>query len=145
MSVEANLRGVACPAGSAPWQGLPAAGRPPGLMEPAPGGRAARASLEASVTDLLGGLGATSDRVAESLRRAGVRGTPGRPASAPMAVFLAAVVGADPAVRAVTATADEVRIERHARWRSTVTVRFPPPVAAFARAFDVGFYAGLRG
>jgi hypothetical protein len=58
--------------------------------------------LKRQVGDLLVGLGTTADEVASSLGASGVRGTPRSNRTCPVALYLSAIMGADPRVRSVT-------------------------------------------
>lgn len=96
------------------WRAPPLLGPPDPIgttevMETAPGGAPAgswhvdprrRRRVRKRVLALLCGLGERPGDVAESLWRAGARGDPRGHGRTPVARFLAAVVGADPLVRA---------------------------------------------
>lgn len=122
------------------------------VMEPARGGASAgvwhldprrRRRVRRQVLALLCGLGERPGDVAESLRRAGARADlrdHGRP---PVVRFLVAVVGADPLVGGVTVADGIVTVTLRVRWRATVRVPLPPPVATFAAAFEQGLYPAL--
>lgn len=148
-----NLVGAACIfPGVAPLLGPPDAlgtgelMAPAGAGSPMPGGRAdrlRRGDLVEEVRGLLARLGDRPGDVADSLRRAGVRGDPADRARAPVTMFVSAVVAADPSVEAVSVEGAAVVVTRSVRWRATVRVAFPPSVATFAVAFEHGLYPAL--
>lgn len=115
-----------------------------GAPVPAPGAPAELDGwpLAREVRRLLAELGPTPGDVAAALQEAGVRGVPCRLERSPMAAFLMAVVGADPAV-------DVLELRRHAvglstrGGRSPVTVPFPAAVRDFLSAFDARCYPML--
>jgi hypothetical protein len=92
---------------------------------------------------LLAALGTTSGSVAAGLEAAGVRAAPEDPARSPLALFLTAVVGADPNVQGLRVRPDAVVVELRAWWRPPVTVFLPPVVHEFSAAFDAGCYPAL--
>ena len=106
-------------------------------------GRRGRRHLTKEVGALLAGLGERPGAVAESLRDAGVRGAPRDRDRLPVAMFLAAVIGADPSVKAVSLDKGAVAVKLSARWRQTVRVALPPPILTFSAAFDEGLYPAL--
>ena len=117
----------------------------PGLFLPVgPGNRqASRHRAAEAVRALLVALGDRPGVVAESLRQAAVQGRPGDHARAPVALFISAVVGADPSIESVSVGDDAVTVALDVRPRTTVRVEFPPPVVSFAAAFDQGLYPAL--
>ena len=99
--------------------------------------------LATELRGLLGTLGSSCGSVATALEAAGVRATPGDPHRSPVGLFLSAVVGADPTVKAVRVRGDAVVVDLRAWWRPTVTVPLPPVVVEFRAAFDAGCYPAL--
>lgn len=95
------------------------------------------------VRRLLGALGTSPGSVAAALEGAGVRGSLGDRAGSPAALYLRAVVGADPEVRSVTVGGAEVAVDLRAWWRPDVTVALPQIVHDFTVAFDAGCYPAL--
>ncbi len=95
--------------------------------------------LKRQVGDLLVGLGATADEVASSLEAAGVRGTPRSNRTCPIALYLSAVMGADPRVRSVTVGHCSMVIALVApdlRPAGRLLLQLPKPVRRFVSAFD---------
>ena len=95
--------------------------------------------LKRQVGDLLVGLGTTADEVASTLDAAGVRGTPRSNRSCPIALYLSAVMCADPRVRSVTVGHCSMVIALVApdlRPAGRLLVQLPKPVRHFVSAFD---------
>jgi hypothetical protein len=95
--------------------------------------------LKRQVGDLLVGLGTTPDEVASSLGAAGVRGTPRSNRTCPIALYLSAVMGADPRVRSVTVGHCSMVIALATpdlRPAGRLVVQLPKPVRRFVSAFD---------
>ncbi|MCK4177500.1 hypothetical protein [Aciditerrimonas ferrireducens] len=92
---------------------------------------------------LLHSLGATPGEVAASLAAAGVRGVPANSRECAVAVYLGAVVSADPRVRGVKVCKSEVLVERSGWWRRSVVVPLPSAVRQFIAAFDARSYPEL--
>jgi hypothetical protein len=92
---------------------------------------------------LLQALGATPGEVAHSLAAAGVRGVPANSRECAVAVYLGAVVRADPRVRGVKVCKSEVLVERSGWWRRSVVVPLPTAVRQFIAAFDARSYPEL--
>lgn len=92
---------------------------------------------------LFASLGSTPGELAGSLEGAGVRAQPGDPAASPVRLFLAAVVGADPNVKALRVEGGELVVDLRAWWRPTVSVPLPPVVRSFEIAFEAGCYPSL--
>lgn len=95
-----------------------------------------RRELRRHTADMLESLGSDSSRVAERLRELGVRGLPGDPASCAVAVYLSAVIAADPAVKSVKVMPARVIISPAKGWRPPVVVGLPEAVRTFVAAFD---------
>ncbi len=85
---------------------------------------------------LLAGLGGDAGQVAASLESEGVQGQPRNTQGCAIAVYLAAVVGADHRVRAIGVDGRHLRIRLESRWRPAVVVRLPAPVRDFVADFD---------
>ena len=95
--------------------------------------------LKRQVGDLLVGLGSTPDEVASSLEASGVRGTPRSNRNCPIALYLSAVMGADPRVRSVTVGHCSMVIALATpdlRPAGRLLVQLPKPVRRFVSAFD---------
>ena len=95
--------------------------------------------LKRQVGNLLSGLGVTPDQVASSLEDAGVRGTPRSNRTCPIALYLSAVMGADPRVRSVTVGHCSIVIALvtpDLRPAGRLLVQLPKPVRHFVSAFD---------
>lgn len=100
-------------------------------------------SLRGQVQQVLGSLGDHPVQIAQQLEMAGVRGTPSHPEDCAIAVYLSAVIGADPDVHRVKVTYEHVVISS-ARWyRPRVTVRLSRPLQSFIASFDRGRYPQL--
>jgi hypothetical protein len=95
--------------------------------------------LKRQVGDLLVGLGTTPDQVASSLEASGVRGTPRSNKTCPIALYLSAVMGADPRVRSVTVGHCSMVIALATpdlRPAGRLLVQLPKPVRRFVSSFD---------
>jgi hypothetical protein len=99
-------------------------------------GIAERRGLRAQTRQLLSALGDDADAVAASLAAEGVRGHAGSGRGCAIAVYLAAVVGADQRVRSVTVSSSRLGVKPASAWRPVVVVRLPRPVRQFISAFD---------
>lgn len=144
---------VAIPAASG-WQEAPARAEtgdptpPPPLMRvrpgaPSPAGAFRRTRLGREVRSLLASLGRTRSEVAATLEAAGVKGAPCDAGRSPLGLYLAAVIGADPAVRAVRVGDRSVSVHLRAWWRASVLVDLPFAAREFMIAFDQACYPGL--
>jgi hypothetical protein len=102
-----------------------------------------RGELRAQVGQVLRSLGDSEQEVAGRLEAAGVRGRPGDPGDCALAVYVSAVVGADPRVRAVRVVPVQVRIKLDRRWRPPLTVPLPKALRRVVLAFDCGRYPTL--
>lgn len=102
-----------------------------------------RHRLVRETSSLLSGLGATPSLVASSLERLGTRGELGCPDRSPLAEYLRAVLGGDPAVQGLVVGTGAVKIVRCSPWRLVAKVSFPPPVSIFVAAFEAGLYPEL--
>ncbi len=119
----------------------PLAGPIPGVA--APGAGAGMTRLSCELRRLLGVLGATTGEIAETLECAGVRAVPRDERATPVSLYLRAVIGADPHVKAVVVDQHRVVVELGAWWRPTVEVDLPPVVREFTTAFDERCYPAL--
>ena len=95
-----------------------------------------RTSVRRQAHALLDSLGSTPADVAGSLAGLGVRGVPANSRTCAVAVYLDAVVTADPRVRGVKVCKSEVLVERNGWWRRSVVVTLPTAVRQFVTAFD---------
>ena len=101
-----------------------------------------RRALRAQVADELRCLGDTKDEVAQRLEAVGVRGRPGNASDCALAVYLSAVVAADPRVHAVHVAYDRVFIRLDSRWWY-VGVPLPKTLRRFVEDFDHRRYPAL--
>ena len=95
-----------------------------------------RRDLRHHTVEMLEALGGDSTGVASRLRELGVRGLPGDPGSCAIAVYLSAVIAADPAVKAVKVMPARVVVNPARRLRPPVVIGLPEPVRTFISAFD---------
>jgi hypothetical protein len=102
-----------------------------------------RAATKRNTIGLLTSLGNTADAVAASLEAAGVRGVSANPRGCAVAVYLGAVIGADPQVRSVKVGRAEVVITPKRWWGRSIVVPIPPPAREFVVAFDAGRFPKL--
>jgi hypothetical protein len=113
-------------------------------MEDMRDSRLRRAELRSQTTELLNGLGSTTDEVVTTLEQNGVRGIPGNGTQCAVARYLHAVMGADPGVREVIVGNHAVNVRPSRRWWSTcVVVPLSPIVCSFIQQFDRGSFASL--
>lgn len=106
--------------------------------------RLRRAELRSQTTQLLNGLGSTTEDVVTTLEQSGVRGIPGNGTQCAVARYLHAVMGADPGVREVIVGNHAVNVRPSRRWWSTcVVVPLSPIVCSFIQQFDRGTFATL--
>jgi hypothetical protein len=96
--------------------------------------------LKRHTTALLSDLGNDPDEIADSLHQAGVKGVPQSNQNCAVALYLSALMGADPRVRSVGVGRCAVRIDTAAPPGFTPTgwmfVQLPKPVRGFVAAFD---------
>ncbi len=103
-----------------------------------------RRELRAHVAHELRALGDTHDEVARRLEGAAVRGTPGDVTDCALAVYLSAVVAADPRVRCLYVGPVRVFIRRdRPRWWPWIGVGLPKALCRFVEHFDRGAYPAL--
>lgn len=102
-----------------------------------------RRRLRTDVGQLLCGLGEDAADVARRLEAAGVRGTPRDVRDCAIAVYLSAVLCADPDVRGLDVMADGIVISPTRRWAPSISVGLTPPVRMFVAGFDRNDYPGL--
>ncbi|MBO0714564.1 MAG: hypothetical protein J2P59_07390 [Acidimicrobiales bacterium] len=99
-------------------------------------------AIRRQTAGLLAGLGGTSTDVATSLAGYQVRGRPRDANGCAVAVYLQAVLGGDPRIKAVRVSETSVRITLLRRGRR-VQVPSPQPVRAFIESFDHGLFPSL--
>lgn len=99
-------------------------------------------AIRRQTAGLLAALGGTGTDVATSLAGYQVRGRPRDANGCAVAVYLQAVLGADPRIRAIKVSETSVRITLFRRGRR-VQVPSPPPVRAFIESFDHGLFPSL--
>ena len=104
-----------------------------------------RHALRAQVAQELRSLGESPEEVAQRLEVAGVRGRPFNVSDCARAVYLSAVVAADPRVKAVYVAPERVQLTVHHRWWwPRLGVRMPKPVREFVAQFDRLAYPKLE-
>jgi len=104
---------------------------------------AERTAIREQARQLLRGLGEDADRVASALGTEGVRGKPHNPRGCAVAVYVGAVVAADPRVYSVSVDNARLHIRTRPRWARPIGVRLPPAVRQFIVAFDAGKFPAL--
>jgi hypothetical protein len=104
---------------------------------------AERRALRAQTRELLTALGDDADTVARSLATEGVRGAARSPQGCAIAVYTAAVVGADQRVRSVIVSSTRLGIKPASRWSPVIVVRLPRAVRRFISAFDAERFPDL--
>lgn len=102
-----------------------------------------RRELRGNTAGVLGSLGGEPPEVARRLQSAGVQGTPGDPRDCAIAVYLSAIVTADPAIRAVKVTTDSVVISPARRWQPPIVVGLSEGLRTFVAGFDRRAYPEL--
>jgi hypothetical protein len=102
-----------------------------------------RRAIRKEGRQLLGALGDDAGQVAASLTAVGVRGKPASTEGCAIAVYLAAVVGADPGVSSIKVDRRHLRISLRSRRYPAVRLRLPTPVREFISAFDAKRYPSL--
>lgn len=99
-------------------------------------------AIRRQTAGLLAALGSSGTDVATSLAGYQVRGRPRDANGCAVAVYLQAVIGADPRIKAIRVSETSVRITLLRRGRR-VQVPSPPPVRAFIESFDHGLFPSL--
>jgi hypothetical protein len=99
-------------------------------------------TIRRQTADLLAALGGSSTEVATSLAEYQVRGRPRDPHGCAVAVYLRAVLEADPRIKAVKVSETCVRISLVQRHRA-VQVSSPRAVRGFVESFDHGLFPSL--
>jgi hypothetical protein len=100
--------------------------------------------LRAQVAHELRSLGDSEDDVAKRLEAAGVRGRPGNVSDCALAVYLSAVVAADPQVRAVYVAPERVLMKVYHRWWwPWIGVPMTKSLCSFVARFDLRAYPAL--
>lgn len=103
-----------------------------------------RVDLGRQTAELVGRLGAEPSSVATALTEAGVNGVPADARQCAMAVYLRAVMQADPRVASVRVFHDRVVVGTPGRFRQhRVVVPLPASVRAFVAGFDAQRYPAL--
>jgi len=105
--------------------------------------RHGRRELRDRVAEMLGTLGDDPEEVSRQLELASVRGTQRDPRDCAIALFLSAVLGADPSVRSLRVFNDRVVILPTRRWLGQVVVRLSEALRLFVAGFDRGRYPQL--
>lgn len=105
--------------------------------------RGQRETIRKHTAQLLESLGTTQSQVAGSLLANDVHGTPSDPQGCAVAVYLKAVIGADPEVRSVHVSRSDAIIDTARWWRPRIVVRLPDSVRRFVAAFDERRYPEL--
>lgn len=102
-----------------------------------------RREMRQQAAQVLGSLGDDSQGVARRLRESGVRGVPGDTRECAIAMYLSAVVAADPGVRTLKVRTDRVVISPARGWHRPIVVGLPGPVCTFVAGFDRRAYPEL--
>ena len=104
-----------------------------------------RRALRDQVAQELRSLGKSHDEVAQRLEAASARGRPSNAADCALAVYLSAVVAADPRVRAVYVASERVVLKVGQRWWwPRLGVPLPDAVREFVTQFDGLAYSVLE-
>ncbi len=88
-------------------------------------------------------LGETTQQIATSLERSGVRATPRNPSDCAIAVFLGAVLASDFRVGSVYVTGSKVMLTPAKSWQRLVTIRLSAPLCEFISSFDLDTFPQL--
>ena len=99
--------------------------------------------LRAQVRRELRSLGTNKDEVAHRLEAAGVQGAPGKVAECAIAVYLSAVVAADPRVQRVLVSSERVFLRVRRWWWPWTGVALPKALRQFVVDFDHRRYPAL--
>jgi hypothetical protein len=102
--------------------------------------------IKRRVGTLLEGLGRAPDEVAGTLEAAGVHGVPRSNSSCAIAVYTAAVMGADPRIASVAVgpcTLQLTLVHPDGRPGGKLVVQLPKPVRGFVDRFDAGRYPSV--
>jgi hypothetical protein len=102
-----------------------------------------RRDIRARTQAMLATLGETPVQIAASLERSGVRATPRSSGDCAIAVFLNAVLVADPNVEAVRVGGTEIILKPSSRWHRGVRIRLSEPLRDFVCSFDAGKFPEL--
>lgn len=105
--------------------------------------RHGRRQLRYQTNEVLDSLGSDPVEVARRLREVGVRGTPGNSRECAIAVYLSAVVAADPGVRSLKVRAESVILSPERKWSPPIVVGLSPALRAFVEGFDRRIYPEL--
>jgi hypothetical protein len=100
--------------------------------------------LKKQTNTLLAGLGSSSDEVAASMQAAGISGSPKNNRSCAVALYVSALMGAEPRIRSVTVGHCSLLIHLAAppefRPAGRLLIQLPKPVRQFVAAFDAEQY-----
>ncbi len=102
-----------------------------------------RRDLRENALALMASLGETTQQIATSLQRSGVRATPRNPSDCAIAVFLGAVLASDSRVGSVYVTGSKVMLSPAKSWQRLVTIRLSAPLGDFISSFDLGTFPEL--
>jgi hypothetical protein len=102
-----------------------------------------RRDLRENALALLASLGDTTQQIATSLERSGVRATPRNPSDCALAVFLGAVLASDPRIRSVYVTGYVVMLCPAQWWHPDVRITLSAPLRHFVSSFDRGSFPQL--
>ena len=101
-----------------------------------------RRELRGQVALMLTSLGDGKDEIARQLHAVGVRGTPGSVRECALAVYLSAVVAADPRVQTVLVSRERVFLKLEGQWRY-LGVPLTKPLRGFVADFDQHRYPAV--
>jgi hypothetical protein len=102
-----------------------------------------RRQLKSDVRTLLSSLGDSPAQIAARLEAFGVRATARDPRGCAIAVFLNAVLAAEPAVRSIKVTNKRVVVETTGRWSRDARVKLSGALRRFVSAFDESLFPAL--
>ncbi len=102
-----------------------------------------RRGVRGRVARELASLGNDAAEVAQRLQSAGVAGTPSDAEDCAIAMYLSAIVAADPAIRTLRVSTTRVVVFPARRWQPAFTVALPDAVRAFIAGFDARKYPRL--
>lgn len=104
--------------------------------------------LKKQTSSLLAELGTNADEVAASLARAGVQGLPKSNRFCAVAVYLTAVMGADPRIRSVAVGPCSLVVNlvrpKDSKPAGRLLVQLPKAARQFVSAFDAGAFPEIE-